>query len=80
MRPLLEARFRVVVPGEHAVRIAIVEFRLFNRLRPRLLHDTKNCAVYAALMQRKVRENDQTGLRSSWERYKKYYVFGEMDE
>lgn len=78
---LLEARFRAVASDDFMMRIAIVGFQTFQQIKTAFAARLGQFRVaYAEPMERMMRENDQEGLESLWERYKKYYIFGEMDE
>ena len=78
---LLEAHIRAVASDDFTMRIAIVGFQTFRQIKTAFAaRHRKFRALYAEPMERMASEHDQNGLVSLWERYKKYYVLGEMDE
>ncbi len=78
---LLEAHFRAVSSDDFTMRIAIIGFQTFQQIKTAFAIRLGQFRVeYAEPMERMMRENDQYGLESLWELYKKYYIFGEIDE
>lgn len=78
---LLEARFRAVAADDFTMRIAIVGFHTFRQIKTAFAARNQQFrTAYAEPMERLMRENDQDGFKSLWERYKKHYIFGGTGE
>ena len=78
---LLGARFGAVASDDYTMRIAIIGFQTFQQIKTAFAARHRQFrTAYAEPMERMMRDNDQEGLISLWERYKKYYVFEVMDK